>query len=130
MLLLPSEYSFPPRPLYAPCAPPVAEWGSLILPCCSSAASGNSRGSLRAYSCRCSSSRSRSASLRRQGISSLGLRLLSRAWGAQGFLEMIAEIFRPLLCPLPRHANLPLFYAFFVVGNVPEFPELRAGLGI
>jgi hypothetical protein len=41
---------------------------------------------------------------------------------------MIAEILRPLLCSLPRHANLPLFYTFFVVGNVPEFPELRAGL--
>src|SRR5215211_1552088 len=43
---------------------------------------------------------------------------------------MIAEILRPLLCPLPRHAYPPLFYAFFVVGNVPEFPELRAGLGV
>jgi len=46
----------------------------------------------------------------------------------EGLVEMIAESFRPLLCPLPRHAYLPLFYAFFVVGNVPEFPELRAGL--
>jgi hypothetical protein len=45
-------------------------------------------------------------------------------------VEMIAEILRPLLCPLPRHAYPPLFYAFFVVGNVPEFPELRAGLGV
>jgi hypothetical protein len=43
---------------------------------------------------------------------------------------MIAEFFRPLLCPLPRHAYLPLFYAFFVVGNIPEFPELRTGLGV
>src|SRR5215204_2272532 len=41
---------------------------------------------------------------------------------------MIAEILRPLLCPL--HAYPPLFYAFFVVGDVPEFPELRTGLGV
>ena len=46
-------------------------------------------------------------------------------------VEMIAEILRPLLGPLPRHANLPLFYAFFVAtGSVPEFPELRACLGV
>ena len=51
--------------------------------------------------------------------------------GCSGVLvEMIAKFFRPLLCPLPRHAYLPLFYAFFVVGSVPEFPELRAGLGV
>ena len=43
---------------------------------------------------------------------------------------MIPEIFRPLLRPLPRHAYPPLFYAFFVVGSVPEFPELRACLGV
>src|SRR5215213_7286119 len=43
-------------------------------------------------------------------------------------LEMIAEIFRPLLGPIARHAKLPLFYAFFVVGSVPELPELRSGL--
>src|SRR5215207_7938315 len=43
---------------------------------------------------------------------------------------MIAEIFRPLLRPLPRHAYLPLFYAFFAVGSVLEFPELRACLGV
>src|SRR5215216_2426542 len=48
----------------------------------------------------------------------------------RGLVEMIAEIFRPLLCPLPRHAYPPLFYTFFVVGDVPEFPELRAGLGV
>src|SRR5215203_7062138 len=48
----------------------------------------------------------------------------------RGLVEMIAEIFRPLLCPLPRHAYLPLFYTFFVVGNVPEFPELGACLGV
>ncbi len=46
----------------------------------------------------------------------------------RGLVEMIAEFFRPLLCPLPRHAYLPLFYIFSVAtGNVPEFPELRAG---
>jgi len=28
------------------------------------------------------------------------------------------------------HAYLPLFYTSFVVGDVPEFPELRAGLGL
>src|SRR5215211_2007955 len=44
--------------------------------------------------------------------------------------KMIAEIFGPLLCPLPRHAKLPLFYASFVAGDVPEFPKLRAGLGV
>ena len=43
---------------------------------------------------------------------------------------MITEIFRPLLCALPCHADLPLLYAFFVVGDVPEFAELRAGLGV
>ena len=43
-------------------------------------------------------------------------------------IEMLAEFFRPLLCPLPRHAYLPLFYAFLVVGNVPQFPELSACL--
>jgi hypothetical protein len=49
----------------------------------------------------------------------------------RGLVEMIAEILRPLFCPLPRHANLPLFYTFFVAtGNVPEFPELRACLGV
>src|SRR5215218_2921808 len=45
-------------------------------------------------------------------------------------LEMIAEIFRPLLCPLPRHAYPPLFYTFLVAGDVPEVLELRAGLGV
>src|SRR5215210_2003368 len=84
MLLLPLNTLFPPRPLYALLRPARSGVGLSHLPCCSSAASGNSRGSLSAYSCRRSSSRSRSASLRRQGISSLGLRLLSRAWGAQG----------------------------------------------
>jgi hypothetical protein len=48
----------------------------------------------------------------------------------RGLLEMIAEIFRPLLGPLPRHAYLPLFYVFFAVRSVPEFPELRACLGV
>ncbi len=43
---------------------------------------------------------------------------------------MIAEIFRPLLRPLPRPAYLPLFYAIFVVGDLPEFFELRASLGV
>jgi hypothetical protein len=42
----------------------------------------------------------------------------------RGLVEMIAEIFRPL----PRQAYLPRFYAFFIVGSVPEFPELRACL--
>ena len=46
----------------------------------------------------------------------------------RGLLKMIAEIFRPLLCSLPRHANLPLFYAFFVVGDVPEFPGSPASV--
>src|SRR5215203_5597410 len=48
----------------------------------------------------------------------------------RGLVEMIAEIFRPLLCPLPRHAYLPLFYTFFIVGSVREFPELGACLGV
>ena len=39
----------------------------------------------------------------------------------RGLVEMIAEIFRPL----PRQAYLPRFYAFFIVGSVPE---LRACL--
>ena len=45
----------------------------------------------------------------------------------RGLVEILAEISRPLLRPIARHAYLPLFYAFFVVWNVPEFPELRAG---
>src|SRR5215213_7749432 len=66
----------------------------------------------------------------RQGIGSADFGSSAVPGVLRGLVEMIAEIFRSLLCPLPRHAYLPLFYAFFVVGNVPELPELRAGLGV
>src|SRR3954469_14019396 len=48
----------------------------------------------------------------------------------RGLPETHAEIFYPLLGSLPRHAYLRLFDALFAVGAVPEFPELRACLGV
>jgi hypothetical protein len=39
---------------------------------------------------------------------------------------MLAEVFYPLLGPLPRRIYLRLFDALFAVGTVPEFPELLA----
>ena len=48
----------------------------------------------------------------------------------RGLPETLAEIFYPLLGLLPRQAYLRLFDALFAVGAVPEFPELRAGLGV
>jgi hypothetical protein len=48
----------------------------------------------------------------------------------RGIAQTSAELFCPLLCPLPRRAYLRLFDALFAVGTVPEFHELLAGLGV